>query len=306
MPTTVTELTIGSRTSELAMWQTHHIRDKLQAAWPDLAVQIEPFVTKGDKTLDKPLPQIGGKGLFTLELEEALRDGRIQLAVHSLKDLPVEDADGLTLGAIIGRADVRDVLIAKNKWTLETLPEGAVVGTSSLRRQAQLLAARPDLQIQSIRGNVGTRVRKVLEGNYDAAVLAAAGITRLGLDDHISQWLPLTAMLPAPGQGALAVQCRADDSATLRLLQAIDQPEIRACVLAERSFLYHLAGGCSTPVAAYSTHSGSDLYLTGVVGSPDGQILIHLTDSGWDAWKLGKKLAQAALAQGAQEILAHV
>jgi hydroxymethylbilane synthase len=205
----------------------------------------------------------------------------------------------------VGRADVRDVLVTKNNWTLETLPQGAVVGTSSLRRQAQLLAARSDLQVQSIRGNVGTRVRKVLEGDYDAAVLAAAGITRLGLNDHISQWLPLTTMLPAPGQGALAVQCRADDAATLRLLQAIDQPEIRACVLAERSFLYHLAGGCSTPVAAYATHSGSGLYLTGVVGSPDGQTLIHLSDSGQDAWTLGEKLAQAALAQGAREILAH-
>ncbi len=304
-PPTLTELIIGSRTSELAMWQTNHISQKLRDTWPGLDVQVEPFVTKGDKTLDKPLPQIGGKGLFTLELEEALRDGRIQLAVHSLKDLPVEDAAGLTLGAIVGRADVRDVIVAKNGWTLDTLPQGAVVGTSSLRRQAQLLAARPDLQIQSIRGNVGTRVRKVLEGDYDAAVLAAAGITRLGLDDHISQWLPLTTMLPAPGQGALAVQCRADDDATLHLLQAIDQPEIRACVLAERSFLYHLDGGCSTPVAAYATLSGSGLYLTGTVGSSDGQILIHLTDSGQDAWTLGRKLAQAALAQGAREILAN-
>jgi hydroxymethylbilane synthase len=305
MPSTLAEITIGSRTSELAMWQTHHIRDKLQAAWPELAVQIEPFVTRGDKTLDKPLPQIGGKGLFTLELEEALRDGRIQLAVHSLKDLPVENADGLTLGAIVGRADVRDVLVAKNNWTLETLPQGAVVGTSSLRRQAQLLAVRPDLRIQSIRGNVGTRVRKVLDGAYDATVLAAAGITRLGLDDHIAQWLPLAAMLPAPGQGALAVQCRTDDKATLRLLQLIDQPEIRTCVLAERSFLYHLAGGCSTPVAAYATLSGSRIHLTGVVGSSNGQILIHLADSGKDAWTLGEKLAQAALAEGAREILVH-
>lgn len=231
---------IGSRTSELAMWQTNHISQKLRDAWSGLAVQVEPFVTKGDKTLDKPLPQIGGKGLFTLELEEALRDGRIHLAVHSLKDLPVEDAAGLTLGAIVGRADVRDVLVAKNGWTIETLPQGAVVGTSSLRRQAQLLALRPDLKIQSIRGNVGTRIGKVVADDYDAAVLAAAGLTRLGLDGHITQWLPLTTMLPAPGQGALAVQCRADDPGTLKLLQAIDQPEIRACVLAERSFLYRL------------------------------------------------------------------
>jgi hydroxymethylbilane synthase len=300
-----TSIIIGSRTSELAMWQTNHISQKLRDAWAGLAAQVEPFVTKGDKTLDKPLPQIGGKGLFTLELEEALRDGRIHLAVHSLKDLPVEDADGLTLGAIVGRADVRDVLVAKNGWTLDTLPQGAVVGTSSLRRQAQLLALRPDLKIQSIRGNVGTRISKVVAGDYDAAVLAAAGLTRLGLDGHITQWLPLTTMLPAPGQGALAVQCRADDSGTLKLLQAIDQPEIRVCVLAERSFLYHLDGGCSTPAAAYATLSGSSLYLTGAVGSSDGRTFIHLTDSGQDAWTLGRKLAQAALAQGAREILAN-
>ena len=217
--------------------------------------------------------------------------------------MPVEDSEGLTLGAIVGRADVRDVLVAQNNWTLATLPQGAVVGTSSLRRQAQLLAARPDLQIQSIRGNVGTRVRKVLAGDYDAAVLAAAGITRLGLDEHISQWLPLATMLPAPGQGALAVQCRADDSATRHLLQAIDQAGVRACVLAERSFLYHLAGGCSTPVAAHAVSSENGLTLTGVIGSPDGQSLIHLVDFGPDAWQLGQKLAQTALAQGAQEIL---
>jgi hydroxymethylbilane synthase len=299
-------ITIGSRTSDLALWQTYHVRDRLQTIWPDLVIHIEPFVTRGDKTLDKPLPEIGGKGLFTLELEEALRDGRIQLAVHSLKDLPVENADGLTLGAIVGRADVRDVLVAQNGGTLKTLPHGAVIGTSSLRRQSQLLAIRPDLRIQSIRGNVSTRIRKVLDGEYDAAVLAAAGITRLGLDGHITEWLPLTTMLPAPGQGALAVQCRTDDAATLRLLQAVDQPEIRACVLAERSFLAHLAAGCSTPVAAYATRSGSDLHLTGVVGSPDGQTLIHLTESGQDAWALGKKLAQTALDQGAREILAYV
>ncbi len=297
------EIIIGSRTSELAMWQTHHLRSKLQAAWPDLVVKIESFVTKGDKTLDKPLPQIGGKGLFTLELEDALRNGRIHLAIHSLKDLPVADSAGLTLGAIIGRADVRDVLVAKNGWTLDTLPHGAVVGTSSLRRQAQLLAIRPDLHIQSMRGNVGTRVRKVLEGAYDAAVLAAAGITRLGLGDHITQWLPLTTMLPAPGQGALAVQCRADNSAVRHLLQAIDQPDVRACVTAERSFLYHLAGGCSAPVAAYAIQSGSELQLTGFVAATDGKTHIKATQTGQDAWRLGKNVAQTTLAQGAGEIL---
>ena len=212
------QIVIGSRISRLAMWQTKHIIDQLQQAWPGLDCQVEPFVTKGDKNLDQPLPQIGGKGLFTLELEKALLDGRIHLAVHSLKDLPVEDADGLTLGAIGGRADVRDVLIGANGCTLGSLPLEAVVGTSSLRRQAQLLYARPDLQVRSIRGNVETRIRKVQEGQYDATVLAAAGVTRLELDQHISQWLPLDVMLPAPGQGALGIQCRVGDEFTLELL----------------------------------------------------------------------------------------
>ena len=304
--TTVTEIIIGSRTSDLALWQTNHISQLLQTAWSGLTIHIEPFVTKGDKTLDKPLPQIGGKGLFTLELENALRDGRIQLAVHSLKDLPVEDANGLTLGAIVGRADVRDVLVARNGWTLASLPEGAVVGTSSLRRQAQLLANRSDIQVKSIRGNVGTRVRKALAGEYDAAVLAAAGITRLGLDEHITDWFSLNAMLPAPGQGALGVQCRADDAATLRLLAAIDQPQVRACVTAERSFLYHLDSGCSTPVAAYAILKAGTVNLAGLVGAPDGQAVIRVSGQGADAWQLGAELARQALAEGAQEILAGV
>jgi hydroxymethylbilane synthase len=207
------KLTLGSRTSALAMWQSRHVMDTLQTVWPGLECTIEPFVTQGDKTLDRPLPEIGGKGLFTLELENGLREGRIDLAVHSLKDLPVDDAPGLTLGAILGRADVRDVLVAKNGQTLDTLPPGAVVGTSSLRRQAQLLARRPELTVRSIRGNVETRIHKALHGDYDATLLAGAGVTRLGLDAHISQWLALDVMLPAPGQGALAVQCRATGAA---------------------------------------------------------------------------------------------
>ena len=300
------EIIIGSRTSELALWQTNHIKAQLQAVWLGLTVHIEPFVTKGDKTLDKPLPQIGGKGLFTLELEQALHDGRIQIAVHSLKDLPVEDAAGLTLGAIVGRADVRDVLIAKNGWTLASLPEGAVVGTSSLRRQAQLLANRPDLQVKSIRGNVGTRVRKALEGEYDAAVLAAAGITRLGLEDHITDWFSLDTMLPAPGQGALAVQCRANDAAILNMLDAIDWPQVRACVTAERSFLHHLDSGCSTPVAAHATQKKGKIHLAGLVGAPDGRAIIQVSGRSTNAWQLGAELARQAVAQGAQEILAGV
>jgi len=296
---------IGSRTSLLAMWQTRHIIDLLQEAWPGLPCQVEPFVTKGDKTLDQPLPQIGGKGLFTLELENALLNQRIHLAVHSLKDLPVEDAPGLTLGAIIGRADVRDVLISAAGHNLGSLPFGAVVGTSSLRRQAQLLYARPDVQVQSIRGNVGTRIRKVQEGLFDATILAAAGVTRLELEHNISQWLPLDLMLPAPGQGALAVQCRAGDEDTLALLSAIHQPRVAAAVIAERSFLHHLGGGCATPVAAYATQENNHLHLTGLVAALTGGKQIRVDGHGADSWQLGARLAEEALALGAQEILPH-
>lgn len=300
-------LTIGTRISQLALWQTNHVIQQLQIAWPGLVCEKQSFVTQGDKTLDKPLPQIGGKGLFTAELEESLRNGRIDLAIHSLKDLPVEDALGLTLGAIIGRADVRDVLITREGWTLNTLPQGAIVGTSSPRRQTQLLHARPDLQVQSIRGNVETRIRKVLDGDYHATVLAAAGVTRLNLLQHVSEWLPLTMMLPAPGQGALGVQCRADDAETLRLLAAISQPEIRTAVTAERSFLYHLGGGCAVPVAAHATWQDERLVLDGFVGSPDGQRRVRIQSEGSsdDPWALGASLAEQARQLGAAEILSH-
>ncbi|NKQ35750.1 MAG: hydroxymethylbilane synthase [Chloroflexi bacterium] len=296
-------LTIGTRTSRLAMWQTEHIISLLQAAWPGLECRTEPFVTKGDKTLDQPLPQIGGKGLFTLELESALRDGRIHLAVHSLKDLPVENAPGLTLGAIVGRADVRDVLIG---LSLDDIPLDGVVGTSSLRRHAQLRRLRPDVAIRSIRGNVETRIRKVTEGQYDAAILAAAGVTRLGLEEHIAQYLPLAAMLPAPGQGALAVQCRADDVRTLQLLAAIHNPDVAVSVTAERTFLSGLGGGCATPVAAYAEWVNGALHMTGLVSALDGKRQIRVTGSGEDGRTLGLELAEEALVRGAWEILRHV
>ncbi len=257
MPT----LILGTRRSQLARWQTDHVAELLCAAWPGLTCRIEPFVTRGDQSLDKPLPEIGGKGLFTAELEAALRAGTIDLAIHSLKDLPVQEVPGLTIGAIVGRADVRDVLVARNGWTLETLPPGAVVGTSSVRRQAQLQAYRPDLTFRSIRGNVETRIRKVLSGEYDATVLAAAGVQRLGLDEAVSQWLPLDVMLPAPGQGALAVQCRANDTRTLELLAAIDNQEVRKAVTAERAFLQALGGGCSAPVAAWARQDDTGLLV---------------------------------------------
>lgn len=299
-------ITIGTRTSKLALWQTRHVGHRLRAAWPGLQCHIVPFVTKGDKTLDTPLPQIGGKGLFTAEMEAALHQGDIDIAVHSLKDLPIEDAPALTLGAISSRTDVRDVLVARNDLTLATLPSGAVVGTSSIRRQAQLLSQRPDLQIKPIRGNVDTRLRKVQAGEYDAAVVAATGLQRLEMTDVISEWLDMDVMLPAPGQGALAVQCRADDTATLSLLAAIDEADVRRAVTAERAFLNGLGGGCSAPVGAYATRTANGLQLQALVGSPDGRQMIRVSGSGDDAWGLGRQLAQQAIAQGAGDILAQL
>ncbi|MDQ3248935.1 MAG: hydroxymethylbilane synthase [Chloroflexota bacterium] len=307
-------LTIGTRASDLALWQTHHIIERLQAAWPGLTCLIKPIVTIGDQTQasGQPLPAIGGKGLFTEALEHALRCSDIDLAVHSLKDLPVDDAPGLLLGAITSRADVRDVLIARNGWTLATLPTGAIVGTSSTRRAAQLLAARRDLTIRSIRGNVGTRIQKVLAGDYDATLLAAAGVERLGLLAAVTEWLPLTLMLPAPGQGALAVQCRADDLNTRQLLAPLNDLAVRMAVTAERSFLQSLGGGCSAPVAAYATVVGNPLgannpayvQMQALVASPDGHRLIRVQGEG-AGLTLGSRLARQAIEQGATSLIAQ-
>ena len=302
------KLKFATRPSKLARWQTTWVINALQNAHPNLECLEEVFVTQGDKVLDKPLPMIGGKGLFTEELESALLDGRVDAAVHSLKDLPTENPAGLTLGAIPIRADARDALVSDASYTIKTLPEGAKVGTSSPRRKAQLLAQRPDLQIADIRGNVDTRLRKLLEGQYDAVVFAAAGLTRLGLDKDLGgrmQILSFDEMLPAPGQGAMAVQVRADANVTLGLLAAIEHLPTRNAVAAERAFLAALGGGCAVPVAAYGDFrpQTSDLSLTGLVSSPDGKKAIKVTGEGNDAVVLGQKLAEEALVQGAARIL---
>lgn len=303
-------LKVGTRTSRLARWQSDRVVQLLQEAWPDLQCEIRPFVTKGDKTLDKPLPEIGGKGLFTAELERALRAGEIDVAVHSLKDLPVDEAPGLTVGAVADRANAQDGLVARDGQTLDTLPPGAVVGTSSLRRRAQLLAQRPDLQVKSIRGNVGTRVRKALQGDYDAAVLAAAGLERLEMTDVVSHWLPPTLMLPAPGQAALAVQCRAGDDRVRALLASIESDGARQTTAAERRFLQALGGGCSAPIAAYATVADDGrLRLRGLIATPDGKRVIAVEGqsegAGLDAaLALGERLAHEATARGATAILA--
>lgn len=302
------KLRIGTRKSKLALWQAHHVKSLLETAWSGLTCEIVHFVTEGDKSQasGKPLPEIGGKGLFTLELERSLHSAEIDIAVHSLKDLPVEQPDGLTLGAIPKRGTVEDALIAQHDYKLGTLPFGATVGTSSLRRQAQLLASRPDLNVQSIRGNVPTRIQKMLDGQYHAIVLARVGVERLGMTEHLTQILPPSVMLPAPGQGALGIQCRADDETTLNFLAAIDDAETRACVSAERAFLNGLGAGCSLPVGAFAVWNANKsrpLQLEGVVGSLDGNTLIEVRTRGSDPFEMGAALAQVALKRGAAELL---
>lgn len=299
------KLNFATRPSALARWQTQWVISALQEKHPNLSCEEKVITTQGDKILDKPLPEIGGKGLFTQELESELLSGAVHCAVHSLKDLPVENPIGLTVGCIPVRAEVRDAFISKNGYTLETLPPRAIVGTSSLRRAAQLLSARPDVTTASLRGNVDTRLRKALDGQYDAIILAGAGLTRLGLETHVTQWLPLDVMLPAPGQGALAVQCRADDEETLTLLSTLEDVPTRSAVTAERQFLLGLGGGCAVPVAAYAevNDGQSAVSLTGLVASIDGKRLIKVAGESANPVELGKQLADEAIAQGADEIL---
>lgn len=302
------KLIFATRPSALARWQTQWVIAALQQKHPNLICEEKVITTRGDKILDKPLPEIGGKGLFTQELESELLSGTVHCAVHSLKDLPVKNPDGLTVGCIPVRAEVRDALISAKGYTLETLPPASVVGTSSLRRAAQILSARPDVTIASLRGNVDTRLRKALDGQYHAIILAGAGLTRLGLESHVTQWLFLDTMLPAPGQGALGIQCRTDDEETLSLLSALEDASTRAAVTAERQFLLGLGGGCAVPVAAFAdvNEETSNISLTGSVASIDGRQIIKVTGEGPDPFELGKQLAQEAIAQGADEILQQV
>lgn len=301
-------LTIGSRRSQLAQIQSNIIRETLLAAWDDLEIKLELMDTRGDLNRRDPLPAIGGKGLFTQELEEALRQKRIDLAVHSLKDLPIEDSPGLTIVAISERAAIEDMLISRKATRLEELPEGAVIGTSSLRRAAQILVLRPDLRIKDIRGNVETRLRKLDDPDqgYDAVLLARAGLDRLGYTDlEHAHSIPYDTMLPAPGQGALGVQGRANDPETTRYLQVLDHSPTRAAVTAERAFLAGLGGGCSVPVAALGTVDNTHLTLQALVASPDGHRVVRVSQSGpiESAESMGHQLAEEALSQGAGELL---
>lgn len=309
MTTRAATLRFGTRGSALARWQTDHVIDLLRAVRPHVHIECEVFSTRGDQVLDTPLPQIGGKGLFTEELEAALLGGRIDCAVHSLKDLPTESRAGLTVAAMPARAHVQDVLVSRKGYTIATLPEGARVGTSSLRRSAQLLRVRPDLRILDLRGNVDTRVRKAMDeaSTYDAIVLARAGLERLGHADVISEVIAIEDMLPAPGQGAIAVQSR-DETAQIEMLSPIHHLHTAMAVTAERAYLAGLGGGCSVPVSAYGDWTAGRLGLRGRVSSTDGTRHIDVNAerdvADVDAARaLGLALAEDARARGAGELL---
>ena len=308
-------LVIATRGSQLALWQAEHAKARLGAVAPDLAIDFNVITTSGDKILDVPLAKVGGKGLFVKEIEQALLDLTADLAVHSMKDVPAELAPGLGLAAVSTREVPWDALCAREPVTLETLPQGARVGTSSMRRQCQLLARRPDLQIAMLRGNVPTRLRKLDEGQFDAIVLAAAGLVRLGLADRITQLLPLELSVPAVAQGVLGFETRTGDAEVIALVREAlhDAAEARR-VAAERAFLLRMGGSCETPLAAHATggaagdggSGGGELRVIGLCGMPDGSRILRaeLAGPADDAAALGVRLAEALLAQGAGEILA--
>ena len=298
-------LKIATRQSPLALWQAEHIRARLEAMHADLTVELVTFVTQGDKILDTPLAKIGGKGLFVKELEAALMDGRADLAVHSMKDVPVALPEGLSLAVICEREDPLDAFVSNHYASFADLPQGAKVGTSSLRRKCQILKARPDLEIIDLRGNVGTRLSKLDDGQYDAIILASAGLKRLGLAERIRHTIQPAVSLPAVGQGALGLECRSQDQAVLDLILPLMHAETNMCVRAERAFNAYLEGGCQVPIAGYATLQNGQLQIEGRVGSVDGKTILKAVQYGVpeQAEMLGEELAKALLAQGAGELL---
>lgn len=298
-------LKIATRQSPLALWQAEFIRSCLEERNADLKVELVTFVTQGDKILDTPLAKIGGKGLFVKELEAALLDGRADLAVHSMKDVPMALPEGLSLAVICEREDPFDAFVSNHYAHFNDLPQGAKVGTSSLRRKCQILKQRPDLEIIDLRGNVGTRLSKLDAGLYDAIILASAGLKRLGLSDRIRHTLPASVSLPAVGQGALGLECRENDQQVLDLIQPLLHIETSACVRAERAFNAYLEGGCQVPIAGYATLHADELHIEGRVGSVDGATLLvaELRGPVEEAEQLGETLAQQLLELGAGELL---
>jgi hydroxymethylbilane synthase len=300
----MTRLRIGSRGSQLALWQANHIAGLLRARGHEVAIEV--IHTTGDKILDVSLAKVGTKGMFTKEIEDALADGRIDLAVHSLKDLPTEISSGFELAAILSREDPRDVFCSSKFAKINDLPQGARVGTSSLRREAQLKALRRDLAIHPLRGNVDTRLRKLEAGEYDAIILAAAGLNRLGKTDFIKQVIPAEIMCPAAGQGALAVEIRAGDTGTLQQIEFLDDSAARVTTTCERALLNHMGGGCQVPIGALAELHGGQLHLDAVVADPDGGQLLREAQDGTDPLALGISVAEKLLRRGGDAILQSV
>ena len=296
---------IATRKSPLALWQAEHVASRLRHSHPGLDVELVTMTTKGDRILDAPLAKVGGKGLFVKELEQGMLAGRADIAVHSMKDVPVELPEGLHLPVVLAREDPRDAFVSVRHACLAELPEGSCVGTSSLRRQMQLRRMRPDLVIRDLRGNVNTRLDKLDRGDYDAVVLASAGLQRLGMTARIAELLEPDAILPAIGQGAIGIECRQGDEAIERLISALDDEATRTRVTAERAMNARLAGGCQVPIAGFAEIEGEEMRLRGLVGSPDGRQEIRGETFGPPARanELGKSLAEDLLARGAGEIL---
>ena len=299
---------IATRKSALALWQAEFVKAQLEHFHDDVRVELVPMSTQGDIILDTPLAKIGGKGLFVKELEQAMLDGRADIAVHSMKDVPVEFPDDLELHVICEREDPRDAFVSNNFANIDALPQGAIVGTSSLRRQCQIRALRPDLEIRDLRGNVNTRLAKLDSGQYDAIILAAAGLISLEMGERISDFIEPEVSLPANGQGAVGIECRIDDTVTKALLAPLEHSETRIRVNAERAMNRHLEGGCQVPIGAYALVDGEQVHLRGLVGAIDGSEILRDEISGHvdDAEKLGIELAKKLLAQGADKILADV
>lgn len=299
---------IATRKSALALWQAEYVKAELLRYHPGLTVELVPMSTQGDKILDTPLAKIGGKGLFVKELEQAMLDDRADIAVHSMKDVPVEFPDGLMLHTICPRENPQDAFVSNQFKSIDELPRGAVVGTSSLRRQCQLKALRPDLTVRDLRGNVNTRLAKLDNGEYAAIILAAAGLIRLGFEQRIAALMPVETSLPANGQGAVGIECRSDDKEVQQLLSALEHHDTRICVLAERAMNRKLQGGCQVPIGAYAVIEGGTLWLRGLVGSLDGSEIIRHQVRGpvAEAEQLGVALAEHLLSQGADRILQDV
>ena len=343
-PSALTTLNIATRQSPLALWQAEHIRDRLLALYPEMTINLLKIVTKGDKILDTPLAKIGGKGLFVKELEQALYDKQADIAVHSLKDVPMDLPEGLTLGVYCKRASPTDAFVSNTYSSIDELPQGAVVGTASLRRQCQIKAYRPDLQIKTLRGNVGTRLSKLDAGEFDAIILATSGLQRIELDERIRSELDIDICLPAVGQGALAIECRANDAEVLKLLAPLNDDKARIRLIAERALNRHLQGGCQVPIAAYAVlqkadalsadnadsvngsnddsndngnnDAGDTLWLRGRVGQEDGSKLLKVdkrqtligsqAEQEAQANQLGIEVAKKLLQAGAGEILSAI